>query len=317
MSETNHPVMESSTVPGRADPMRWSGALNFLMAAGWRVEAAEDGRGHIGIADAPAPSRVLIDLPDNDDADIDGHGLLRAAGGGALDVALADSVTDDTLIDEVLVGLNWSFVRAGALAGIARSPDRGTEGARTARHGEPIAGRPLCELAQWLCSLDPLRRSIGLAAVNAFWNRADRPAASKPWGLAHFEPPGEGLVIVGGFRAAAKRLPAAHIIEREPKGDDVSADAADAVLANAKAIAITAQTLMNGSLDPLLARVGHIPDRVLLGPSAPVAPPCLDVGLTRVSGLAITDPDAAAAFIKETGTMIALDTMTRQLEISR
>ena len=258
---------------------------------------------------------MLDRLPAPDDI-VDGHGLLRQAGAGQLDGDLADSVTDDTPTDEVLVGFNWTMVRAGPLAGIARSPERGTQGARTVRQGEPIAGRPLADLAGWICSVDPLRRSIGLAAINAFWNRPNGPTAQGDWGLAGFAPPGDGLVIVGGFRAALKRLPAARVIEREPKGNDIPIAEAGAALANAPAVAITAQTLMNGSLEPLLPRILAASQLLLVGPSAPVAAPVLKAGLTRVSGLAITDPDAAASFIKETGTMIALDHMTTQLELA-
>jgi len=234
-----------------------------------------------------------------------------------LDAALAASVPATDLVDEVLVGLNWVFLRAGPYVGIARSPDRGTEGARTARFGEPIKGRSLSSLAGWLCSLDPLRRSIGLAAINAFWNTSDGPTARDKWGLARFETPGDGLVIVGGFRAAAKRLPMARIVEREPKGNDVPVGQSAKAFANANAIAITAQTLMNGSLEPLLSRTSHIPFRLLVGPSAPVAPVLLNHGLSAVSGLCITDAEAARSFIAETGTMIATDDITKQLEISR
>jgi len=300
----------------RADPMPWARARAFIETAGWVLEDRADGSVDLHIDGGARIGPILDHLPAPDDI-VDGHGLLRQAGAGQIDCGLADSVTDETPADEVLVGLNWTMVRAGPLAGIARSPERGTQGARTVRQGEPIAGRPLAALAGWIRSIDPLRRSIGLAAINAFWNRPDGPGAGDSWGLAGFEPPGDGLVIVGGFRAALKRLPAARIIEREPKGNDIPIEEAGAALAKAQAVAITAQTLMNGSLEPLLARVLTASHRLLVGPSAPVAPPVLDAGLTRVSGLAITDPDAAASFIKETGTMIALDHMTTQLELAR
>ena len=139
--------------------------------------------------------------------------------------------------------------------------------------------------------------------------------AEGDWGFAAFDPPGDGLVIIGGFRDAQKRLSAACVVEREPKGDDIPEDRSYEILQSAKAVAITAQTLMNGSLDPLLHRVGKHAERLLVGPSAPVAQPVLEAGIDRVSGLAVTDGDAASAFIKETGTMIALDHMTAQLEL--
>ncbi len=94
----------------------------------------------------------------------------------------------------------------------------------------------------------------------------------------------------------------ATVIERELQGNDVSVDRAEVQLSEAKAIAITAQTLMNGSLEPLLARVNHIPTKLLLGgPSAPVSPILFEHGLTAVSGLTVTDPSATRTFIAETG----------------
>ena len=294
--------------------MPWAKARGFIEAAGWVLDERADGSVDLLIEHGSRVGTLVAQLPAPEDI-VDGHALLRHAGAGRLDTALADSVTDQTASDEVLVGLNWTMVRAGSRAGIARSPERGTQGARTVRQGEPIAGRPLAALAQWICSVDPLRRSIGLAAINAFWNRLDGPGATGDWGFAGFKPPGEGLVIVGGFRAALKRLPAARVIEREPKGNDIPIAEAGPALANAQAVAVTAQTLMNGSLEPLLPRIVTANHRLLVGPSAPVTPVVLDAGLTRVSGLAITDPDAAASFIKETGTMIALDDMTSQLEL--
>lgn len=300
----------------RRDPMTWASAREHLLAAGWGLKFTPVGSVELALENGPLVGWILDRVP-ADDENVDGHGLIRAAGAGNLDAALANSVECDVPVDEVLVGLNWTLVRAGVFAGIARSPDRGTGGARTVRKGEPIAGRPLSALAQWLCSLDPLRRSIGLAAVNAFWNKSDGPQAQGGWGFAGFNPPGDDLIIIGGFRGAQKRLPAARIIEREPKGNDIPADQADEALASAGAVAITAQTLMNGSLEPILAKIGRAGQRLLVGPSAPVAPQVLEAGLTRVSGLAITDVEAVAQFIKETGTMIALDHMIKQLELTK
>lgn len=309
-----------SMITGQAmditDPMSWAQAEELLTKAGWTLRDLPRGQVMLDVTDGPELGPLLDSRPASGE-EVDGHGMLRAAGGGALDFALAKSVTADVEVEEVMVGFNWTYVRAGPYCGIARSPERGTEGARTARTGMPIAGRPLGALARWLCSLDPLRRSIGLAAVNAFWNRPDGPTAKRKWGLSRFDPPGDGLVIIGGFRAAAARLPNATIVEREPKGDDVPAGRARDALAGTTAIAITAQALMNGSLEPLLARSKHIPIRLLVGPSAPVAEVALNHGPTVIAGLAITDPDAARAFIAESGTMIALDHMIRTLEVER
>jgi|GEM_PF-1563826 len=309
------PAADSSAFV-RYDAMPWRCAEALLTEAGWTLHDLPQGQVGLGVAADSQYCVLLQQRPKPNDV-VDGHGLLRAAGAGALDFALATSVSDIVLVDEVLVGLNWTWLRAGRYCGIARSPDRGTEGARSVLAGSPLAGRPLAELASWLCSLDPMYRSIGLAAINAFWNRADGPLASSHNGLERFEPLGDGLVVVGGFREALKKLPMATVIERELQGNDVSVDRAQVQLSNANAIAITAQTLMNGSLEPLLARVNHIPTKLLLGPSAPVSPILFEHGLTAVSGLTITDPGATRTFIAETGAMIMLDHLTHPLGLDK
>lgn len=309
-------ICEQSVGIGFSDTMPLSVALDYLRKAGWTV-GERNGYHTIGIGEA-RPVALPLGRNASDDLPVNGHGLLRAVGRGGLDRDLALSVATDVIVDEVMVGLNWTMVCAGPLAGIARSPDRGTQGARTVRDGEPIAGRPLRELALWICSLNPLRRSIGLAAVNAYWNRqggvpGGGPHDKGPWGFARFDAPGEGLVIVGGFRGALERLNRARVIEREPKGNDIPAAKAPEALREAPAVAITAQTLMNGSLEPLLHHAAGCPRIMVVGPSTPVAPLLFSYGVTEICGLGITDPEQVAQFIKETGTMIALDSMTCQL----
>ncbi|WED25771.1 DUF364 domain-containing protein [Vibrio sp. DW001] len=229
-----------------------------------------------------------------------------------MEQVLAGSVNSDTLVDKVIIGLNWTMVRAGDLCGVARSPDRGTEGARTIRPSEGFSGKTLGELAGYLCSPDSLMRSLGLAAVNAWWNRKELfPEAEKfvteMGGLSAIEAPGENVVIVGGFRGAQKRLPLSRIIEREPKPGDTSVEDAPQAYAEAKQLAITAQTLMNGSLPSILEQSAMVSSRILVGPSTPLCPLLFNFGLTELSGAVIIDADAAETFILESGTMIMLD----------
>ena len=245
-----------------------------------------------------------------------GFGIIRALGCGRLETDLAASVREGAEVDKVLVGFNWTLVRAGDLCGIARSPGRDTEGARTVRPQEGFAGKSLSEIAAYLCSVDPLSRSIGLAAVNAYWNRSDPPDRVKPYirrsgGLGGIEPPGDGVVIIGGFRGAQKRLAKARIVEREPKPGDIPAEEAPQAYRQANILAITAQTLMNASLEPILHASRCVPHRMLVGPSSPACPIVFDHGIDETSGAVIVDPDAAEKFIIETGTMIMLDHIAR------
>ncbi|MEM7461653.1 MAG: DUF364 domain-containing protein [Pseudomonadota bacterium] len=244
------------------------------------------------------------------------HDLLEKLGCLDLEAKLANSVISDLAVDKVLIGFNWTMVRAGEFCGIARSPSRDTEGARSIRPEHGFAGQKLRDTASYLCSVDPLSRSVGLAAINAYWNRQQPPDETdglihSGGGLSGIPAPGDGVVIVGGFRGAQKRLPKSRIVERQPKPGDISAEDAPKAFRDAKVLAITAQTLMNGSLEPILRASSNVPNRMLVGPSCPACPVILDYGLDEVFGAVIIDPDAAEQFIVESGTMIMLDHIAR------
>lgn len=229
-----------------------------------------------------------------------------------MEYVLSNSVTSNITVDKVIIAHNWTMVRAGELCGVARSPDRGTEGARSIRPAEGFGGKSLRELAGYLCSSDSLMRSVGLAAINAWWNRKEQltEAAmheSSTGGLSAIEAPGDGVVIIGGFRGAQKRLPMSRIVEREPKPGDISVEDAPKAYKTAKHLAITAQTLMNGSLQSILDLSTMVPQRSLIGPSAPLCPLLFDFGITEISGAVIIDANATETFILESGSMIMLE----------
>lgn len=224
-----------------------------------------------------------------------------------IEEVLAQSIPLGHRVDKVLVGHNWTMVRSGSLCGIARSPSRDTEGARSVRPDDGFKGMELRDLAAYLVSDNHLARSIGLAAVNCFWNHkdADYPELVEVGGFSGLEPPGDGVLIIGGFRGALRRLTNARIVEREPKFEsDIHADDAAPYIAKAKVLAITAQTLMNDTLQGILDNAQNVPRRILIGPSAPLCPLLFNHGITEVSAVVVQDADAAEEYIGETGTMM-------------
>lgn len=288
-------------------------ALSVLEGLGWATQPIDAAQKTVlaGL-NGPEIGRISTAADHPDGLAPDACAILIALGQMAVEQSLCNSVPSGHTVDKVVVGFNWTLVRAGALCGIARSPARGTEGARTIRPAAGFSGMDLRDLAANLVSTDPLERSVGLAAVNCFWNRPDVPDAAQPYlaergGLASIEAPGEGAIIVGGFRGALKRLPQARIVEREPKPGDIPVGDAPAAYKNANTLAITAQTLMNGSLAPVLRASDMVPHRILVGPSCPACPILFDHGIDELFGAVIKDPDAAERFILETGTMIMLD----------
>lgn len=300
--------------------------IDQLIAFGWKIQKSDQpvlADRQIVMLDLEQfnqhkPGRaaiILCDIEHKSAIEPEGFAILSALGGGAMEHDLARSVETDVLVDKVLVGLNWTMVYAGKYCGIARSPERGTEGARTILTEAGFRKRPLRDLANMICSTDTLSRSMGLAAINAFWNRPGD--STEKSGFARFDPPGDGLVIIGGFRGIRNRLPEAKIIEREPIEGDVPLKEVGETIANAQNLAITAQTLMNGSLEPLLRASSQVKFRMLLGPSAPLCPALLKYGLDEISGNSVVNQDATEQFILETGTMIMRDDLTQNSKITK
>jgi len=248
----------------------------------------------------------------------DGFSILSALGGGKIEKSLVEGIGMDAGVDKVIVGLNWSMVQAGEYCGIARSPSRGTEGARTIRPQDGFKNKSLKDMAKLIYSCDELSRSIGLAAINAFYNRPKENIQEKQkWGFANVNPPGDDTVIIGDFgKEMKKRLPMAKVVEREPKQNQVDATQAKDVISNTNKLIITGQTLSNGSLEPILLSSQEVKWRMLLGPSVPLAPALLKQGLNQLCGTAVHDIKATERFILETGSMIMLDNLVQKIALS-
>ena len=290
-------------------------SLALMSEMGWEIARDDHERTLVSVKGESEPRATSSWREPSEQAElveVKHASILQDLGLAGLESALANSVSVGHGVDRVVIGFNWTLVRSGDLCGIARSPARGTEGARTIRPPEGFTGRELSDLAQFMTSADPLERSLGLAAINCFWNRREPLKEAEPYlaergGLASIEAPGDGAIIIGGFRGALKRLPKARIVEREPKPGDIPADQAAEHFKTARSLSITAQTLMNGSLAPLLSTSQMVPFRNLVGPSCPACPLLFDHGLDEVFGAVILDPEAAEKFILESGTMIMLD----------
>lgn len=308
----------------------FQGHLRVLQNAGFIVSQHTKGNAYLAVSadEPPLAELVTVEVATADETSVvvptDAFSILDTLGLTQLEHALCDSIPEGHVVDQVIIGYNWTLVRAGDLCGIARSPDRGTEGARTIRPPEGFIGKELSDLAKYLLSTDSLQRSLGLAAVNCYWNRSKPPDTAATYlaprgGLASIDPPGEDAIIIGGFRGALQHLPKARIVEREPKPGDIPVSDAPTAFKSAKTLAITAQTLMNGSLAPILLASEMVPYRILVGPSCPASPILFAHGIDEVFGAVILDPEAAERFILESGTMIMLDHIatTRTLRASQ
>ena len=204
----------------------------------------------------------------------------------------------------VVVGLNWTLVVGPEGAGMAQTPARGTAGCRSLPRPGTYAGQTLAELAGLWFSDNVFEHTIAVAAVNAHWNRFDSPDFPGN-GLDLVENHGEKTVVIGRFPGLAERHPGIAVVEREPRPGEYPETALDTLLPKAEFVAVTASTIVNGSLPGILSRCrgAYV---LMIGPSTPLAPALFDLGVDALSGFVAVDLDRLAQAVSEGAAVSAL-----------
>ena len=217
--------------------------------------------------------------------------------------------------ERVIVGLNWTLVVGPDGAGMAQTPARGTAGCRSLPRPGTYTEQPLATLAALWTSENIFERAIGVAAVNAHWNRYDLEASAAN-GLDLIENRGERTVVIGRFPGVMNRHPGIAVVEREPRPGEYPESALPDLLQKAEFVAITASTIVNGSLPGILA-LGQDAFVLLIGPSTPLAPALFDLGVDALSGFVARDIDNLAKAVSEGAAVTALRPYGRYATICR
>lgn len=191
-------------------------------------------------------------------------------------------------VEGCVVGKLWTTVRAGGNLGVARTLGD-TDVDRNAL-GQSMVGDFLRDVANVLRWDSPLRASIGVAAMNAFYNRPDRLAAL---------PPSEFGASLGGRVTVIGELPELERSLREfcdvtalPLPECCQLDAAYDAAMKVDFAFISGDALTNRTLPALLERVGEHTRVSLTGVSVPAAPVLFAFGnpLHNLSGVYASIP---------------------------
>lgn len=210
----------------------------------------------------------------------------------------------------VTIGLHWTAVvvdvdgeqRCGLASTLKGNRPHGEFNIPAAGALDRTSGRELAALAT---AHNLTQRSLGIAAINALLPR--RP---ERWVDANAEDViadigrGATVVLVGHFPFAAALRPRVgqlFVLEQDPGPDEYPASAAPELVPQSRVLAITSMTLLNGTLDGLLALRGPQTRVLLLGPSTPLHPLLFDYGVKMLSGAIVTNISAVLQVIREGG----------------
>ena len=222
---------------------------------------------------------------------------------------LIDSLPHDLVVEDCMVGLNWTLVRSLGM-GVAMTPSynhlEAVTGAGT------ISSMPIRTVAQHIKSWSNLDAALGLAAINSVVNapstfeRNFAPSQLLPDGnvfeTMRDELRGRKVALIGHFRSLEQLgdICELTILEREPRPGDLPDPACEYILASQDTIFITATTLINKTLPRLLQLSRHA-CVILTGPSAPLSPLFFNHGVSYLAGQVVRNADAVTRQITEGG----------------
>jgi uncharacterized protein (DUF4213/DUF364 family) len=185
-----------------------------------------------------------------------------------------------------------------------------------------LRGRPAKGLLKETAATSGIRRAVGVATMNALadmcWQRRAHPETDLRIGVDAYDAAdiqtGEHVVVVGAFVPFLKSLKRVHqpftVLEMDPatlKQDELPyfrpADQAADVLPSADVVLITGTTVVNDTIEHLLALCRPNARVVVVGPTVGLLPDAfLHRGVDVLGGVRIIAPDAFLDVLAEGGS---------------
>jgi len=193
----------------------------------------------------------------------------------------------------IACGPRWIMVEGPHGAGLAYLP-------RHPRDLLPrlpaLAGESLRTLAELSQSWDPLEAALGIAAVNAHYNRYDLDGRSGN-GVRRFRAVPGRVVVIGAFPGVDAILPGCAVVETDPRPGEFPTAAIETLLPGCGGTIVNSSALINRSL-PRILRLARNRPFALIGPSTPLSPRLHDYGIDTLGGFIATDPVGLAVAVR-------------------
>ncbi|MCX5895589.1 MAG: DUF364 domain-containing protein [Proteobacteria bacterium] len=218
----------------------------------------------------------------------------------------------DTVVTDVRIGLCYTAViLSDGAAGVAYTfKECLPPGCDVFQGRRPLAGKKASDILQYLTSADLLERAVGIATANALINRKQEGllegdildvldvGTDDRVGMVGYFPPLMPLLKpkVRELLVFEKLLGKAPGVYPEHKATELLPSCSVAI--------ITATSLINETLQPLLEACRTCRQVALLGASTPLAPELFKpFGVTLLSGIIITDACGVLRCVSEGGGM--------------
>ena len=247
---------------------------------------------------------------------------------------LIEGVPSDLKASEVLVCRNRTMVTCEIGSGMAMTMDSGAYPSQII--GSPV-GKSLRDLAALIKSWNFVDASVGLAAMNAYYNSEKQVTELKARisqmypdnrnqtedAFLYYQPMVEGkkVATIGHFAYLDRRFAPIcdlSILERAQEKGDYPDSACEYILPEQDFVFITATTLINKTLPRLLEICkgeGKKPQVILCGPSTVMSPTLFAHGVDDLAGFMVLEPEVCRQFISfDNASVFASGKMIRALK---
>ncbi len=226
---------------------------------------------------------------------------------GVIDGLISSLPAEPIPVRSVAVGVRWTAIASLGCGLAATCLPNEASAVRTLPDAGKYHLKTVQELVQGLKRDNPLEASIGLAAYSsAFIPPSAHSIEMNAFDLVAQLGAGKKVVMVGHFPQAEwlhEQVGSLKILEKRPRLGDYPAEAAPDLIPAADVVAITAMTILNRTIDGLLALCPPSARVVVLGPSAPLTPVLFDYGVDFISGSAVTDEEKVLLAVMQGGSI--------------
>lgn len=218
--------------------------------------------------------------------------------------SIIESLGSDSPVKQVLIGRHWTAVVSHS-CGLASSMSQEECPSHDFDEGnnKTLTDYTALELARRALSDDIGEASLGLAAINSLLDvNTGRCVAVDGAEILMNRGAGKNIAIIGHFPFVDDvRKVAANVwvMEKWQREGDYPAEAADKFLPLSDIVVISSTTLINHTIEGLLARCPEHALKMLLGPTTPLSDVLFEYGIDILSGTRVLDPERVLLSVSE------------------
>ncbi len=219
---------------------------------------------------------------------------------------LIEGIPEKIPVTAYISGEIWTSVQISGHVGVAMTVNLSSRDSILKADPRTIYLKELAECAK---SWNYREASLGVAAINAYYNQepfflkksinveGDKDA----FVLYGDEMRGKKVAVIGHFPFIEKQLRGKcelTILERNPKHGDYPDPACEYILPEQDYILVTGSTLVNKTLPRLLQLKNKNSRLIMVGPSVTLSPILYEYGVDALSGMVVTDEKKAQEIVK-------------------